>query len=75
MQMAILSNNIFCSYKLSALCIKIYKKLVMIHAFYSTQGMLPLTFADKADYDKIQPDDLITLNDLINLAPGRVSGG
>ncbi len=37
------------------------------------QGMLPLTFADKADYDKVRPDDRITLNDLVNLAPGRVS--
>ncbi len=36
------------------------------------QGMLPLTFADKSDYDKVRPDDLITLNDLANLAPGRV---
>ena len=36
------------------------------------QGMLPLTFADKADYDKVKPDDLVTLNDLVNLAPGRV---
>merc|ERR1711953_931219 len=35
------------------------------------QGMLPLTFADKADYDKIQPTDTITLNDLVNFAPGR----
>ena len=25
------------------------------------QGMLPLTFADKADYDKIQPDDKISI--------------
>ena len=35
--------------------------------------MLPLTFSDKADYDKIRPDDTITLNDLVNFAPGRVS--
>jgi len=35
------------------------------------QGMLPLTFADKADYDKVRPNDLITLNDLVNFAPGR----
>ena len=35
--------------------------------------MLPLTFSDKADYDKIQPTDTITLNDLVNFAPGRVS--
>ena len=36
------------------------------------QGMLPLTFSDKADYDKIKPDDTITLNGLANFAPGRV---
>jgi len=35
------------------------------------QGMLPLTFSDKADYDKIRPDDKMTLNDLVNFAPGR----
>ena len=34
------------------------------------QGMLPLTFNDKADYDKIKPDDKITLNGLANFAPG-----
>merc|ERR1711902_290600 len=34
------------------------------------QGMLPLTFNNKADYDKIRPDDMVTLNGLVNLAPG-----
>merc|ERR1711902_111965 len=34
------------------------------------QGMLPLTFNNKADYDKIRSDDLVTLNDLVNFAPG-----
>ena len=34
--------------------------------------MLPLTFADKADYDKIQPDDTVTLMDIASLAPGKV---
>jgi len=34
------------------------------------QGMLPLTFSDKADYDKIQPDDKISLVGLKDLAPG-----
>jgi aconitate hydratase len=35
------------------------------------QGMLPLTFADAADYDKILEDDKISLVDLANLAPGK----
>lgn len=34
------------------------------------QGMLALTFADKADYDKIQEDDMIDLNGLTTFAPG-----
>ena len=36
------------------------------------QGLLPLTFANPADYDKIQPDSKISLVDLKNLAPGKV---
>merc|ERR1719446_57441 len=36
------------------------------------QGMLPLNFHDKADYDKIQPDDKISLVDLAGLAPGSL---
>jgi len=34
------------------------------------QGMLALTFADKADYDKIQEDDSIDVVGLTNFAPG-----
>lgn len=34
------------------------------------QGMLALTFNDKADYDKIQEDDVIDLNGLTTFAPG-----
>jgi aconitate hydratase len=33
------------------------------------QGMLPLTFADPADYDRIGEDDRITVRDLADLAP------
>ena len=52
----------------------IVKSFARIHETnLKKQGMLPLTFADKADYDKIRPTDKITLNDLINFAPGRVS--
>ena len=36
------------------------------------QGMLPLTFADPADYDKISSDDKISLLGLKDLAPGKV---
>ena len=35
------------------------------------QGMLALTFTDKADYDKIQEDDKITISDLTSFAPGK----
>jgi len=34
------------------------------------QGILPLTFADAADYDRIREDDRITLTNLKDLAPG-----
>ena len=33
--------------------------------------MLALTFADKADYDKIQEDDSIDINGLSTFAPGQ----
>jgi aconitate hydratase len=50
----------------------IVKSFARIHETnLKKQGMLPLTFADKADYDKIRPDDTITLNDLVNFAPAR----
>ncbi|CAI8014111.1 Probable aconitate hydratase, mitochondrial [Geodia barretti] len=35
------------------------------------QGMLPLTFADPADYDKFQPSDRVSLLGLANLSPGQ----
>ena len=35
------------------------------------QGMLGLTFANEADYDKIQEDDTINFIDLIDFAPGK----
>lgn len=36
------------------------------------QGMLPLTFANPSDYDKIKPSDRISLLGLKSLAPGKV---
>lgn len=34
------------------------------------QGMLPLTFANPADYDKVQPGDKISILGLTEFAPG-----
>ncbi len=34
------------------------------------QGVLPLTFADPADYEKIRADDVVDLDGLAALAPG-----
>ena len=35
------------------------------------QGMLALTFVDKADYDKIREHDLLSISGLVHFAPGR----
>ena len=35
------------------------------------QGLLPLTFQDSADYDRIREDDRISLTGLRELAPGK----
>jgi aconitate hydratase len=35
------------------------------------QGVLPLTFADPADYDKIKADDRISIRKLGEMAPGK----
>jgi len=35
------------------------------------QGILPLTFANPSDYDKISPRSKVTLKDLAQLAPGK----
>jgi aconitate hydratase len=35
------------------------------------QGVLPITFADPADYDKVRVDDTVDVTDLAALAPGR----
>lgn len=50
----------------------IVKSFARIHETnLKKQGMLPLTFANPADYDKIQPNDKISLKGLVNLAPGK----
>ncbi|XP_066153521.1 probable aconitate hydratase, mitochondrial [Euwallacea fornicatus] len=50
----------------------IVKSFARIHETnLKKQGMLPLTFANPSDYDKIQPTDKITLKNLKNLSPGK----
>nr|MDA3823252.1 aconitase family protein [Bacteroidales bacterium] len=53
-------------------------KLVLVKSFarihetnLKKQGMLGLTFVDKADYDKIREDDTISLLGLTSFAPGK----
>ena len=47
------------------------KSFARIHeANLKKQGILPLTFADKADYDKIEQNDKLSIKDLENLSPG-----
>jgi aconitate hydratase len=47
------------------------KSFARIHeANLKKQGILPLTFADKADYEKIEQNDKLTIKDLENLRPG-----
>lgn len=50
----------------------IVKSFARIHETnLKKQGLLPLTFANPADYDKIQPTDKISLLGLNGLAPGK----
>ncbi|CAH2036992.1 unnamed protein product, partial [Iphiclides podalirius] len=50
----------------------IVKSFARIHETnLKKQGLLPLTFANPADYDKIQPSDKISLLGLKDLAPGK----
>lgn len=50
----------------------IVKSFARIHETnLKKQGLLPLTFANPSDYDKIQPTDKISLKDLKNLEAGK----
>ncbi|KAG9429654.1 aconitate hydratase, mitochondrial isoform X1 [Apis mellifera carnica] len=50
----------------------IVKSFARIHETnLKKQGLLPLTFANAGDYDKIQPTDKISLLGLNDLAPGK----
>jgi len=50
----------------------IVKSFARIHETnLKKQGMLPLTFVDPADYDKVDSRDTISINGLENFEPGR----
>lgn len=50
----------------------IVKSFARIHETnLKKQGMLPLTFADPADYDKVGPFDSISIKGLTTLSPGK----
>uniref|UniRef100_A0A671U0C5 Aconitate hydratase, mitochondrial n=1 Tax=Sparus aurata TaxID=8175 RepID=A0A671U0C5_SPAAU len=50
----------------------IVKSFARIHETnLKKQGLLPLTFNNPSDYDKIRPDDHITIQGLKTFAPGR----
>jgi len=50
----------------------IVKSFARIHETnLKKQGLLPLTFQNPSDYDKIQPSDKISLLGLKDLAPGK----
>jgi len=49
----------------------IVKSFARIHETnLKKQGMLPLTFQDKSDYDKVVPDDRVAITGLDTFAPG-----
>jgi aconitate hydratase len=53
-------------------CAVIVKSFARIHETnLKKQGMLGLTFANEADYDKIQENDTFNFVDLIDFAPGN----
>lgn len=50
----------------------IVRSFARIHqANLKKQGILPLTFADPADYEKVQETDRVSIHGLAELAPGR----
>jgi aconitate hydratase len=50
----------------------IVKSFARIHETnLKKQGVLALTFADKADYDKVQEDDAFDIIGLTDFAPGK----
>jgi len=50
----------------------IVKSFARIHETnLKKQGMLPLTFADKSDYELVRPDDKVSIQGLTDFQPGK----
>ncbi|XP_032869451.1 aconitate hydratase, mitochondrial [Amblyraja radiata] len=50
----------------------IVKSFARIHETnLKKQGLLPLTFSNPSDYDKVQPDDKVSITGLNEFAPGK----
>jgi len=50
----------------------IVKSFARIHETnLKKQGMLPLTFNNKADYDLVRPDDKVSIIGLVDFQPGK----
>lgn len=45
--------------------------LLLAETNLKKQGLLPLTFSNASDYDKIRPDDKVSLVGLAQLSPGK----
>lgn len=54
-------------------CPVLYLRFLCAETNLKKQGLLPLTFVDPSDYDKIRPDDKISITGLSSLTPGKVS--
>lgn len=49
-----------------------YVSLIFLETNLKKQGLLPLTFNNPSDYDKIRPDDKISIKGLETFTPGKV---
>ena len=72
------SGIIVCSVQLAGKRSQIARLNIIVKSFarihetnLKKQGMLPLTFKNPSDYDKIQPTDKIDLLNLKDFAPGK----
>ena len=66
-----LSPFLFCL----SVCVSLFRScfvLACLETNLKKQGVLPLTFANAEDYDKVQPSDRVSLVGLADLAPGKV---
>ena len=67
-------KNVHMSVVLKSIFAKMNLVMLRIHETnLKKQGMLPLTFNNKADYELVKPDDRVAIVGLETFAPGVVS--